>query len=289
VNQVTISVVIPTLNEEAFIGRCIEAIKSGTVQPDELFVIDGMSEDRTRDIAAEAGATVLLNPERHAAGGRNIGISHSSGDVVVFIDADCIAYTDWLEIIAARFCEQTDLDGLSGKMVPIEPRSRIESFWSHVMLQEILPYPAELCYIETRTMSGAFITANCAYRRKLLLELNGFDVWFANNAEDVDLLWRALEHGARLQYDPDVVVLHTFPDTLKGMMKKNFRNGVSSSKLQKRYGNWYNIDKYLYKTLGRHIIGVVRRDHEASLYCLQLSSHLMGKYWGSLKYGIINI
>ncbi|MEN6384956.1 MAG: glycosyltransferase, partial [Phycisphaerales bacterium] len=277
-DKVKVSVVIPALNEEKVIRRCLESIKAGTVQPEELFVVDGMSKDRTGEIAAQIGAKVLHNPERHAAGGRNVGILAAKGDVIVFTDADCIARSDWLEKITATFSEQKDLDGLSGIMLPCDSRSPIELFWSRVMLQEILPYPAESCYIKERTMCGAFITANCAYKRKLLLELKGFDVWFANNAEDVDLLWRALRHGARLQYRPDVVVSHSFPDNIKGMMKKNFRNGVSSSKLQKRYGNWLNFDKSLYQLLGKKIYGLMRNDHEAGMYCLQLTSHLSGKY-----------
>jgi hypothetical protein len=73
------------------------------------------------------------------------------------------------------------------------------------------------------------------------------------------------------------------------MLKKNFRNGVSSSKLQKRYGGWFQIDRRLYKTLFSNIAGLVTNKPHASLYCVQIAVHLLGKLYGSVKVGTINL
>ena len=106
-----ISVVIPTYNEERWLPECLAALAAGTEQPYEVLVADGNSTDSTRKIARRFGAKVLCNPKGHAAGGRNVGILAAKGDVIAFLDADCIPELDWLAQIRAAF-EQEDIDGL---------------------------------------------------------------------------------------------------------------------------------------------------------------------------------
>ena len=82
------SVVVPTKNEEANIGACLAAFGPfrGEV---ELIVVDNSSPDRTREIAAAAGARVLTQgPERCAQ--RNRGWREARGAFVMFVDADMV-------------------------------------------------------------------------------------------------------------------------------------------------------------------------------------------------------
>ena len=283
------SIVIPTLNEEQNIARCVQAIKLGIEKPDEILIVDGLSTDATCTIAKDLGNQVYLNYARHAAGGRNVGIHEATGDVIAFTDADCIPRRDWLAQIKDVFKRDTELEGVGGPMVALEPRTRIEAFWGRVFLHEIMPFPNESFIVRNRIFRGGFLTANCAYRRETLLSLGGFDEWFGNNAEDLDLFWRAIDQGARLRYLPSAVVDHSFSSTLLAMIRKNFRNGVSSSKLQKRYGNWFQVDKYVYRVLISNAFGIITRKPSATLYCSQLISHLLGKYYGSVKVGVINL
>lgn len=284
-----LSLVIPTLNEATCIGRCLEAIANNTEQPDEILVVDGFSTDATCAIAKSFGAQVYLNHAHHAAGGRNVGIRKATGDVIVFTDADCIPRSNWLAQIKDAFRKDAGLEGIGGPMVALKPRTRIEAFWGRVFLQDIMPFPGESFIVRNRIFRGGFLTANCAYQRKTLLNLGGFDEWFGNNAEDIDLFWRAIDEEAKLRYLPGAVVAHSFPSTLPAMIKKNFRNGISSSKLQKRYGKRFQIDKYLYRALLSNILGLVVRKVDADLRCAQLISHFLGKYYGSLKVGVVNL
>lgn len=252
-------------------------------------MVDGFSTDSTCEIAKSLGVQVYYNQSRHAAGGRNVGIREATGDVIVFIDADCIPRSNWLAEIKDAFVKDAGLAGLGGPMVASVPRTRIESFWGQVFLQEIMPFPDKAFLVCNRIFRGGFLTANCAYKREVLLALDGFDEWFANNAEDIDLFWRAIDYGAKLLYHPGIVVEHPFPATMTAMLKKNFRNGVSSAKLQKRYGNWIQVDKHLYRALFSNMAGLIVGKEDASLHCSQIMSHLLGKYYGSLKVGVINL
>ena len=82
---VRISVIVPCRNE----GRNIRPVLEWAAPyADELLVVDGHSSDDTRDIAAEVGATVLLDNGRGKGDALRVGIAHASGDILVFVDAD---------------------------------------------------------------------------------------------------------------------------------------------------------------------------------------------------------
>lgn len=82
-----ISVIIPTLNEERYIGQCIESAKR--LNPLEIIVVDGGSTDRTKEIAEKEGAIVINSPKGRGTQ-LNRGASIAKGDILLFLHADSI-------------------------------------------------------------------------------------------------------------------------------------------------------------------------------------------------------
>lgn len=285
-----ISVVIPVYNEEKRIIDTLDAIYGGTVKPWEVIVVDGGSTDRTVLLVKQKypGTIVLNNPGRTAASGRNIGIKRARGRVVAFTDGDCIVDRDWIKNIDKAFSEH-DIDGLGGRVLNAEPENHYEAYWGNLAWNLIMNFPDEPYEVKNKTLNDAFVTANCAYKRKLLYRIKGFSRFFGNNAEDVDLCWRAIDAGAKLMYIPDVVIYAHNVTTVRGIAQKSFRNGLSSSKIQKVYGGKVNYDPNIYKMLGKNLVGMAKREQDAGLNCLELTCHLFGKYYGSFKCGIINV
>ncbi|HIE53445.1 MAG TPA: glycosyltransferase family 2 protein [Armatimonadetes bacterium] len=80
-----LTVVIPTLNEEATIGEIVEAVKPYAA---EILVVDGHSTDATREIAAAAGARVILDNGRGKGAAVRLALQEAKNDIVVFLDAD---------------------------------------------------------------------------------------------------------------------------------------------------------------------------------------------------------
>lgn len=285
-----ISVVMPVYNEAANIISTLEALYSNTVLPDEVIVADGGSTDNTVQLIKERfpQATVINNPEKNAAAGRNEGIKKAHGDVIAFTDGDCIVDKHWIENISKAFSEH-EIDGLGGKVLIAPPINHIEEYWGNLAWKLIMNFGDEPYIVDRCKLNDAFVTANCAYKRSLLVKVKGFNNWFANNAEDVDLCWRAIRSGARLMYIPDVQIYAHNVTTVNGVAKKSFRNGYSSSKLQKKYGSKVNFDPNIYKMLGRNVVGFLRREKDAGLNILELTCHLAGKYYGSIKAHVINV
>jgi glycosyltransferase involved in cell wall biosynthesis len=85
ITSASVTVVIPTKNEEGLIGEIVDSVRP---YANEILVIDGHSTDRTRDIALERGARVELDGGKGKGEALRRSLDVSTGDIVVFIDAD---------------------------------------------------------------------------------------------------------------------------------------------------------------------------------------------------------
>lgn len=86
-----ISFIVPAHNEEAWVGRCVVAIRNGAEsQPYEIIVVDDASSDATASIARQQGAQVIRVEYRQIAATRNAGARQALGDILFFVDADTL-------------------------------------------------------------------------------------------------------------------------------------------------------------------------------------------------------
>jgi rSAM/selenodomain-associated transferase 2 len=84
---VKVSVIIPTLNEEANIASCIDS--ANRLNPLEIIVVDGGSTDHTKEIAYRYGA-IVLQSQRGRGIQMNMGASLAKGDILLFLHADSV-------------------------------------------------------------------------------------------------------------------------------------------------------------------------------------------------------
>jgi glycosyltransferase involved in cell wall biosynthesis len=88
-----LSFIVPAHNEEAWIGRCVSAIRSAAElanEPYEIIVVDDASSDGTAAIARQQGAQVIRVEHRQIAATRNSGARQARGDIFFFVDADTL-------------------------------------------------------------------------------------------------------------------------------------------------------------------------------------------------------
>jgi len=109
-----ISVVVPTLNAERELPRCLAALVPGAVDGlvREVLIVDGGSQDKTLAIADEAGAKVTSSV---AGRGRQLfeGARQARGSWLLFLHADSVLANGWLDD-AAQFIEAVSLGRKSG-------------------------------------------------------------------------------------------------------------------------------------------------------------------------------
>jgi glycosyltransferase involved in cell wall biosynthesis len=108
-----VSVIIPTMNEEASIGLVIAEVKKALgARPHEVIVVDTESKDRTRDIAREGGAVVVEEPRRGYGRAYKTGMERASGEYVVTLDADMTYPAEDIPALL-EMLESKDLDFIS--------------------------------------------------------------------------------------------------------------------------------------------------------------------------------
>lgn len=98
-----ISVVIPALNEEKNIGRCLSALaQQDTTEPLEVIVVDNGSSDGTKEVVASHGGTlnvrVIHEPQRGRGAARRAGFAAAKGDVIFSTDADSAPPSNWIRV-----------------------------------------------------------------------------------------------------------------------------------------------------------------------------------------------
>jgi len=82
-----LSIIIPTYNEEIYIEKLVSYLKKYATFA-EIIISDGGSQDKTLQLAKEAGVTVLICPQKGRASQMNYGASIAKGDILYFVHAD---------------------------------------------------------------------------------------------------------------------------------------------------------------------------------------------------------
>ena len=189
-----VSVIIPTRDAARSLRGAIESLRQQTRQPDEIVVVDGGSLDETVTIAKDLGAKVEeAAPNRSAQ--RNLGAELSSGDYLLFIDADMV--------LAPPIIEECLEKGAAHVALVIPETFVGTSYWARVRSFE------RAFYDFTWWMEAARW-----FRRQDFLELGGFDSSLVG-PEDWDLDQRARERGpvgwidARIYHQEGDVTLTT--------------------------------------------------------------------------------
>ena len=93
-----ISVIIPAHNEQKYLTQCLESLVSQDYPKDmyEIVVVDHNSKDNTCKIAEAFGVKVIDQNAGPVGAVRNAGAKQANGELLAFIDADCVAPVDWL-------------------------------------------------------------------------------------------------------------------------------------------------------------------------------------------------
>lgn len=97
-----VSIIVPTLEEGKYLDNLLESIRNQTYEPIEVIVVDADSTDDTVQIAKHYGAKVIRFSERNLAAAKNVGVSNALGNLLLFVDADCILPHNYVEEVVSN-------------------------------------------------------------------------------------------------------------------------------------------------------------------------------------------
>ncbi|WP_392336674.1 glycosyltransferase family 2 protein [Loktanella salsilacus] len=199
-HPVRISVVIPHLNQPVMLERCLKSLKAGRRQPDEIIVVDNGSQSMPSDICNGFSKVRLLKETQPGPGpARNLGVAASVGDVLAFIDADCLADPDWLTTAEQAMSDpRAEILGGDVRIAYVDPAhlTTLEAY------ESIYAYRMDR-YIAREGFTG---TGNLVVRRAVLQDVGPFAG--IGIAEDIDWGKRATGSGFTIRFVPKMRVYH---------------------------------------------------------------------------------
>lgn len=261
-----IAVIIPTLNEEKFIAKCLDSIIAQTFAfaDMDVIVVDGGSHDRTQDIVEDYcrrwhNIRFIHNPGKIQSIAFNIGMKCSDAPYIARMDAHTTYDRDYIRHCMDIYAGRKDLNGCTPEEVGnVGGVCRI--------LPQHLGLMAETSAVLNKSRFGiggaAFrvgAPAGCVdtvpfgcFPRKLLDKIGGMHEDLPRG-EDNEINSRIRRSGYKVYLDPAIVSTYYSRDTLKGNLRQMYANGVS-------IGHLFYVD--------RHSIGVRHLVPLAFVTCL---------------------
>lgn len=212
-----ISAILPVYNEESTIRTTLDCLFAAAIPGMEIIVVDDASTDNTAKICLEYPVTLLRQSENHGpAYSRNYGVAHSTGEWLLFLDADISFDSDLIRRMATALENNPSHAGVLSLTSP-EP---LNAGYAprFVALQDYLRYSG---IYDNGYRSWSYITTRFGIlKRSVFDEIGGFNESLGFAAfEDLEFCGRMAD-SHQLVLDKSFLIRHHFPETIWKMMRR---------------------------------------------------------------------
>ncbi|MGC2423853.1 MAG: polysaccharide deacetylase family protein [Nitrospirota bacterium] len=227
----TISVAICTRNHPDLLADCLRSLAPLRDKAMEIIVIDNASDgDATKKVTEEFGAKYELEPVVGLERARNRAINVAIGEIIAFLDDDCRADPGWLDAIARAFSDPT-VGGATGQAISGRDANWVQRQFNSYARGFCSPKPVEM----TPEAVGDFyyravvgVGANMAFRRSLLVALDGFPDATQGVGDDDYMLFSVVRAGYKVRYTPDSIVYQKHRTGLVSTLARMFGYGLGT-------------------------------------------------------------
>lgn len=271
------SIVIPTYNRPGPLATCLDAIARLDYPRDrfEVLVVDDGGRASPAAVVDEFRSRIAVALIRQEHGGpakaRNTGARRAAGDVLVFIDDDCLVAPDLLRRLASHHAAAPDV-GIGGHTV-----NALKHNVYSTATQQLIDYLYG--YFNTADTGPRFFCANnLALPAEMFRRVGGFDEAMTTG-EDREICERWRSHGYGLRYCPDVRIGHAHALTLTSFCRQHFNYGRGSFRFHRagagRQGRRVRLEGgSFYLNLVRHRVPGSRGGRAVALRLLLALSQL---------------
>lgn len=227
------TVVIPAYNDAEGLARCLRSLQPGNESA--VIVVDDASRNPA-EIAAvcdrHEARLIRHNTNQGPAAARNTGLAQVTTPLVAFVDADVEALPGWLNHLTGHFKDR--------RVAAVAPRVRsrpgsslLERYETH---HSPLDLGADPALVAPKNPVSYVPAAALVVRVDSIKEIGGFDAEM-RTGEDVDLVWRLVDNGCVVRYDPSVDVEHRPRRSWPALLNQRRRYGLSAAALGARHGS----------------------------------------------------
>jgi len=233
-----VSVIMPVRDEVVYIERSLGAVLTQDYPADrmEILVVDGMSEDGTREYVRARQADypclrLIDNPAQIVPPALNIAIGQACGDIVVRVDGHCEIAPDYVR----RCVEHLMADGVEAVGGPIETVGETDeaqtialamSSWFGVGGSAFRTVNDRPMLVET--------VAFPAYGRETLRRLGPFDEELVRNQDD-EYNYRLLKSGGRILLSPDIRSRYYSRSSLRKLWRQYYQYGFWKVRVMQKH------------------------------------------------------
>ena len=250
--------VVATVDRTTDLAALVGTLEAQTHRDFRLIVVDQNDDQRVAELLERHPGleTLHLRSPRGLSRARNVAIPHLRAGLVAFPDDDCLYAPDLLARVAARFMVDPRLDGLSGR--PADRDGHMVGRWP----DRAQPITPETVW-HTATSHTIFLRQDVVARVGAFDEALGLGSgtpW--SSGEEIDYLVRALQVGARIEYDPSIAITHPVkPVTSDGLVALGRRDGGSIGYVIARNGcSWRIVSRMLVRPAGATLMSAILLD-----------------------------
>jgi succinoglycan biosynthesis protein ExoA len=247
-----VSVLMPVRNELKFIGESLGAVLAQDYPAElmEIFVIDGMSTDGTREAIGKLQEShprlhLVDNPRRIVPTGMNIAIRRAEGEILVRVDGHCTVARDYVSRCVAHLIND-GVDGVGGpvhtvggthtaRMIALAMSSKFgvggsafRTIADRTMLADTVPFPA--------------------YTRAIVRRAGPYDEELVRNQDD-EYNYRLRKLGAKLLLASDVTSAYYSRSSLRSLWRQYYQYGYWKVRVLQKHPRQTSLRQFIPATL----------------------------------------
>jgi glycosyltransferase involved in cell wall biosynthesis len=220
----SVSIIIPARSAAVTLRRTLDSLtKYACSENTEIIIVNDASEDDIRRLGSEYPVKIAGGNGNGIAAARNIGIQSSSAEILILLDADCVATSEWLSSHLEAHDRYKGLLAVGGSFC-LEPNTK---FWArcdhYCSWYNVHPYQSER-WVPNHP------GGNLSFSRSTYDSAGPFKENLPRGGVHEDFEWqdRLLRLGGRIQFEPRAAVWHVDRNDPKGYLRHNYRWGYNS-------------------------------------------------------------
>jgi len=240
-NHSFVSIIIPCRNEEKYIAKCLNSIVrqdylllcqgfGGQAKDNlEVLVVDGMSEDRTREILGEyigkyPFIRILDNPRKFTNFAWNIGVKKARGEIVILMGAHAGYKKDYISK-CVKYLKEYNADNVGGAMKTLPSKNTL---WAKAIAFCLSSFfGAGGSWFRTGAKKPRWVDTvfGGCYKREVFNRIGLFNENLLRS-EDMEFNLRLKKAGGKILLVPDIVSYYYPKSNLKDFFRHNFEDGI---------------------------------------------------------------
>ena len=229
--KIKFSIIIPTYKRKILLEKCLAALSAQLEGHSEyeVIVVDDSGADLSLAGNSSLNIRYLSLDHRGPSAARNLGVSNSRGDIILFLDDDSLPLPGWFAATEKAWKAWSDSDGIGGYIASDEGAN----IFSKVNADLFNWVSWESIY------GGRYIficTCNAGYKKASLEMVGGFDESFKNaSGEDRDINIRLFNKNGILRLDKNIAVYHWQDAKFSSFVSRHFRYGQAIRPLRLKH------------------------------------------------------